>query len=107
MTQQQKAKDKRLKKTYGISLAEYNKILKFQRGRCAICNNPPTGRALSIDHKHIKQDKRHRGAECRARVRGLICWADNVAIAKFRDDPIRLRRAAEFLEDPPAQKVLK
>ena len=107
MTQQQKAKDKRLKKTYGLSLLEYNKILKLQNFRCAICKRLPTGRSLSVDHSHVKQDKKHRGKECRARVRGLLCWTCNSAIAKFRDSSEKLRVAAEYLENPPAQKVLK
>lgn len=46
------AKDKRLRKTYGISLAEYNEMLKAQGGRCWICGRKAAARSLSVDHDH-------------------------------------------------------
>jgi hypothetical protein len=40
-------------------------------------------------------------------VRGLLCWACNGAIAKFKDDPVRLANAAKYCEQWPAQTILK
>jgi hypothetical protein len=42
----------RLLKTYGITLAEYNKMLVEQGGGCAICGRPPGTKRLHVDHDH-------------------------------------------------------
>lgn len=54
--------------------------------RCAVCGEPPTRRRLDVDHDHKT------GA-----VRGLLCSDCNIALGKFRDDPDRLRAAADYL----------
>ena len=57
---------------------------------CEICGHEPVSRRLSVDHNHETDD-----------VRGLLCFHCNYALAWFRDDPIRLRRAAEYLTRTP------
>ena len=52
--QKERDKDKRLRKTYGISLAEYNLIFEAQGGRCAICGREPKDKPLNVDHLHFK-----------------------------------------------------
>jgi Recombination endonuclease VII len=56
MTPKEKAKDKRLQSTYGITLEEYNKILEIQGGCCAACGRPATAfnTSLNVDHEHFK-----------------------------------------------------
>jgi Recombination endonuclease VII len=49
---QREQRDKYLKRKYGISLEEYNKLLKKQNGRCAICKSLPKTRSLAVDHNH-------------------------------------------------------
>ena len=93
---------------FGITMNEYDKLLEAQNGNCWICNEPPKNKRLAVDHEHKSGEKRKEGAfDIRKRVRGLLCWQCNSAIAKFRDNPIKLRRAAEYLETWPAQAVLK
>ena len=46
------AKDKRLRKLYGITLDDYNTMLTEQNGVCAICGTKPGTRSLSVDHDH-------------------------------------------------------
>jgi len=83
-----------LRKLYGLTLEEYERLREFQQGRCAICQRAPRYR-LAVDHDHKTTE-----------VRGLLCKLCNQHILpSARDDPKVLRRAAEYLEHPPAQDV--
>lgn len=50
--QKDKATSARLLKTYGITLLEYDEMLREQGSVCKICQRPPTGRRLHVDHCH-------------------------------------------------------
>lgn len=52
MTPQEKAADSRLWNTYGIRLADYDRMLEEQGGTCAICHKPPVNFRLNVDHCH-------------------------------------------------------
>jgi hypothetical protein len=101
-------RDWHLVRNYGITLNEYEAILKIQKGACWICQKPPKkeGNRLAVDHLHSKGEKKRNPRERRGRVRGLLCWSCNSGIAGFGDDIIRLRRAADYLEAWPAQRIL-
>lgn len=45
-------KDLYYRSKYGISLKDYNRLLRKQKGCCAICHRPPKNNALSVDHTH-------------------------------------------------------
>lgn len=102
----EKQRDRELGKKFGITLNEYNKLLEAQNGVCWICKRPPATKALSVDHKHVLNDKKQNPRDTRTRVRGLLCWHCNNAIAKFDDKPEMLRAAASYLEKWPAQEIL-
>lgn len=89
-----RAADLRLQREYGITLAQYNKVLKFQDGVCAICERPPGRTRLSVDHCHRT-----------GLLRGLLCNRCNRAIAHFQDDASRLEKAALYLVVPPFHSV--
>lgn len=89
------AKDIRLLTLYGITEAEYTRIWSAQGGLCAICRRAPKNNRLSVDHDHDLDV-----------TRGLVCWECNRGLAVFRDDPARLRRAADYLDEPTAESVL-
>ena len=76
----------RIKKTYGIGQAEFERMSTEQEGRCAICGVIPS-RPLDIDHCHETK-----------KIRGLLCGGCNRAIAHAQHDPKILRAAAEYLE---------
>jgi len=99
-------RDSYLRRRYGITEAEYESILKKQKGVCWICGKPPKKRRLHVDHKHVLKDKKQPPEETRKRVRGLLCWGCNGAIAKFKDDPVRLKKASIYCDKWPAQSVL-
>lgn len=91
-----RAKDLRLRSNYGITLEEYKRILKQQRGTCAICKFPPLGRnSLAVDHDHRT-----------GLVRGLLCMRCNRALGKWQDDDDKVRAAAVYVTNPPASIAL-
>jgi hypothetical protein len=47
-----RAADRALRKKYGISLAEYGRMLAEQDFGCAICQKPPGAKRLHVDHDH-------------------------------------------------------
>lgn len=78
--------NRQLKKLYGISLDEYERLLEKQNGVCAVCGKPPNGRRLHVDHDH------RTGA-----VRGLLCSGCNVALGAVDDSPSILQRLINYL----------
>lgn len=77
---------------YGLSAEQWQDMFEAQRGRCAICEQPPSGvegrsALLEVDHCHETGE-----------VRALLCQTCNTALGKFRDSPHLLRRAADYVE---------
>lgn len=72
---------------YGLSPADYARMLADQGGTCAICRNPPRlTRGLDVDHDHAA-----------GQVRGLLCHSCNLALGIFKDDPNLVRAALSYL----------
>lgn len=81
---------------YNITLAEYDEILDYQGGVCAVCLNPPKGdRVLHVDHDHRS-----------GLVRGLLCWPCNGHVVARHRSGVLLRAAAEYLDNPPARVIV-
>ena len=79
-----------LKRSFSITMDEYNALLNSQGGRCAICGSlgeEARYRRLCVDHNHVTN-----------RLRGLLCRNCNSAIGLMGDDPDILRKAIEYLE---------
>lgn len=77
-----------LKKNYGITVEDYERMLQDQNGVCAICQNAcPSGKNLAVDHDHETD-----------RIRGLLCMNCNQGLGKFKDSPKFLKAAQEYLE---------
>lgn len=77
-----------LKRTYGITLEEYDAMLAAQGGGCWICGSP--GRddiALHVDHDHVTGE-----------IRGLLCFTCNNALGDLGDSLERVERAASYLD---------
>ena len=75
---------------YGVDHGTYDAMLAAQGGVCAICKTTESGtrtKRFSIDHCH--------GSKL---VRGLLCVSCNNGLGRFKDDPVRLRKAADYLE---------
>ena len=76
-----------LKKNYGITLEDYDRMFVDQDGLCAICRKDG-GKAfvLSVDHCHET-----------GLVRGLLCGSCNFGIGQFQHDPALLASALAYL----------
>jgi hypothetical protein len=62
-------------------------------GRCAICMHRPRTRRLAVDHSHDSGE-----------IRGLLCSRCNRdVLGCANESPALLRRAARYLETPPAK----
>jgi hypothetical protein len=78
-----------LNRKYGLSLEEYDEMLKAQNGRCAICERlPKEGQLLHVDHCH-RSDK----------VRALLCFKCNSGLGCYYDNPELLMKAARYLQE--------
>jgi len=85
-------RDKYLKRKYDISLKQYNKMLKAQKYRCAICgkHQDDEKRRFCVDHDH-----KISGAKA---VRGLLCLYCNSRILKYLgDNPVRATGLVSYL----------
>lgn len=87
-----------LKTKYGLSLDDYDKMLKEQKGVCAICfqkekviSNKKGGiDRLRVDHSH-RNDQ----------VRGLLCQNCNFGLGHFKDNITFLKSAIDYLNKYP------
>lgn len=77
-----------IRRQYGITLEQYEEMLKAQDYKCAICGNEDEveGRRLAIDHCHIG-----------GHVRGLLCGKCNRGLGLFLDNPTLLQQAINYL----------
>lgn len=83
-------KDVILNKKYGITLNEYEVMLKAQNSRCAICDTPnplgPTNEFV-VDHCHKT-----------GKIRGLLCNHCNTGLGKLGDSVETLEKALRYLK---------
>lgn len=77
-----------LKRKFGISVSDYESILKSQNDVCAICQEiNKCGDRLSVDHDHETNQ-----------IRGLLCHNCNNGLGRFKDNKDLLCIAANYLE---------
>lgn len=73
---------------YGMTLDDYDVLLKQQKGVCAICgNSPKKGKNLHIDHDH------NTGV-----IRGLLCFRCNFGLSYFGENVDTLEKAFKYLK---------
>jgi hypothetical protein len=84
----EKIREQKLKTKYGLSLNQWNQMFATQGGVCAICSiGAPGGNGWCTDHCHTT-----------GRVRAILCGHCNKGLGHFKDSPVFLRGAAEYLE---------
>lgn len=76
----------------------YDKTLEKQDGVCAICRGiEKNGYNFSIDHEHGKCCPPTKS--CIKCARGLLCGDCNLTLGLMKDNPERLRQAANYLDN--------
>lgn len=89
-----RAHAQRVEKTYGLAEGEYEALLAFQGGVCALCGRPGVKKRLAVDHDHKTGE-----------VRGLIHAWENTFIGRIRDSVQWAQRLVEYLTEPPAKRA--
>lgn len=78
-----KIKNNFLKRKYGITLEQYEKMVSDQEGKCAICKEI---KKLVVDHSHKT-----------GTVRDLLCNGCNSVLGHFHENQEVLRNASEYI----------
>lgn len=83
-------RDQAYRRSYNLTLEEYNQMFEIQCGCCAICckHQNELKRPLGVDHDHIT-----------GKVRGLLCNHCNSGIGFFNDDFNLFNKAKTYLEN--------
>ena len=83
-----KQRAKALKKRYGITMEQYEKMLVAQHHGCKICgiSSEEHGRFLFVDHCHTT-----------GKIRGLLCHSCNTAIGLLKENLGNFRKAMQYL----------
>jgi DNA-directed RNA polymerase subunit RPC12/RpoP len=81
-----------IRRQYGISMEEFDGLLAFQGGGCAICSKPieELRRRMNIDHDHKN-----------GKVRGILCSGCNTGLGHLGDNIEGLKKALYYLENTP------
>lgn len=83
-----------IEKTYGLTGAEYDALLKKQGGKCAICRARPKSKRLAVDHDHKT------GA-----VLGLLCSRCNHDLKGSAWDSLAMATALwHYMNTPPTSR---
>lgn len=86
-----------MKHNFGITLEDWDQMLRDQSGRCFLCEEPlRSGRTdIHIDHDHACCPGKRSCGKC---IRGLACQKCNQGVGQFNDNPALLRKVADNLE---------
>lgn len=86
-----------IKRRYGLSLEDYNKMLVKQEMKCALCDtqHDPTKKRgrLYVDHCHKT-----------GQIRALLCSAHNCMLGYANDDVEILQRAVDYVNKHNKEK---
>jgi endogenous inhibitor of DNA gyrase (YacG/DUF329 family) len=97
------SKDYQLRKTYGISLQEFEQMVEDQNNLCAICKEPEVmkqkdGRLfpLCVDHNHET-----------GQIRDLLCRRCNMALGLLREDTSLVDAMKQYIAKFSQLKAIK
>ena len=77
-----------LKRRYGITQEDFDRLVAGQEGKCAICQTLPSGiKPWHVDHNHAT-----------GKIRGVLCHHCNTGLGNLKDNVAVLKRAIAYLE---------
>ena len=77
-----------LKKNYGITPEDFDRMMEEQDGKCALCGVEPQSKALHVDHCHTT-----------GKVRGLLCGGCNRVLGFLEARPGWHLAAQQYLHE--------
>ena len=93
MESKRRAKDRRLRTRYGITIEQFEAVLEAQGGVCAVCKQGD--KVFCVDHNHKT-----------LKFRGIVCLNCNLrVIGGARDKDELLINAAEYVQRNPADLI--
>ena len=84
-----RARDRHYRRNYGISLADFNRMVLSQGSRCACCGTDTPGgkhNQWMVDHDHVT-----------GVVRELLCKDCNIVLGLVEDSPEHLKRLLAYI----------
>jgi Recombination endonuclease VII len=75
-----------LRKNYGMTIEQYDKLIIAQNYQCAICGDKQEDKRLCVDHCHLT-----------GRIRGLLCSRCNQGIGLLRDNADIMLSAIKYI----------
>lgn len=97
-----------MENTYGLTPEQYDALLEFQGGLCALCRRARgVTKRLAVDHDHVQamRDGHDPDKGCPECVRGLVCSTCNDVLAHARSEAAFFRRGADYLTISPWQHL--
>lgn len=91
-----------LKKKFGITIEQYDELLKKQGHKCAICQRHESefSRRFAVDHAHTSSEHIPEGM-----IRGLLCFSCNHLVVGRHTDADIFERASNYLRSHTGWKV--
>ena len=83
---------------YGLTVADWRRILWRQKGGCGVCGRVPESGVLHIEHEHVRGFKSMSAEQKKKYVRGLADYRCNAVWLRRGATPALLRAAAAYLE---------
>ena len=83
------ARDSHLRRSYGINLADFNRMVLAQGSKCACCGTDKPGgkhNQWCVDHDHVTGS-----------VRELLCKDCNIVLGLVEDSPEHLQRLIAYI----------
>jgi hypothetical protein len=83
---------------YGMTLMQFNELLKKQGNKCACCGTTTPGGTFNqwhVDHDHSCCSGKDSCGKC---IRGLLCQACNRALGIIKDNPEHLLKLINYLK---------
>lgn len=84
-----------LRRLYGVSTDDYERMFEKQGGVCRICRQPEQRSRADGSRKHLHLDHDH----VTGRVRGLLCTRCNTVLGMANDDCSVLASAIDYLSE--------